>query len=294
MKIVHGDELPSQRWLEHRGGTFHFRVLLEGEQGTPGNFRMAVGEIGGDFYSPRHRHNFEQIRFQITGAQDFGRDGKLKPGMIGYFPEGVHYGPQTQKDDGNPVVTITLQFGGASGSGYVSRAEVKAATAELAKYGEFADGIYRRKEGVPGKRNVDGYQAIWEHVNQRPMVYPKGRYSKPIFMDPANFDWVPLLDTVGVSRKRLGKFTERGTRVDLFRLEPGARWEIQGPGIFLVAAGRGEIEQQPYRFQTVVQLSDVETSSFVGSETTEIMNVRLPDLSGLQADIPKVQMQAAE
>ena len=34
MKIVQGDELQWVRGLEHRGGMFHFRNLMEGEPGT--------------------------------------------------------------------------------------------------------------------------------------------------------------------------------------------------------------------------------------------------------------------
>src|SRR5262249_40413746 len=75
--------------------------------------------------------------------------------------------------------------------------------------GEFKDGVFRRRADVEGKRNLDGYQAIWEHVNGRPMVYPKPRYPQPIFMDPANYEWVPVEAAPGVAEKLLGVFTER-------------------------------------------------------------------------------------
>ncbi len=117
--------------------------------------------------------------------------------MVGYFPEGVYYGPQSQDPSIN-CKTIVLQFGGASGSGYLSQAEVKAGMDELKADGEFKDGIFRRRADVEGKRNIDGYQAIWEHVNDRPMVYPKPRYPQPIFMDPATYDWVPVEGSPGV------------------------------------------------------------------------------------------------
>lgn len=41
-----------ERGLEHRGGTFHFRRLMEGTPGTPDNFQLLLGQMGGDFYSP--------------------------------------------------------------------------------------------------------------------------------------------------------------------------------------------------------------------------------------------------
>ena len=57
MKIVQGDELEWVRGLEHRGGTFHFRNLMEGTPGTIDNFQLSMGRIDKDFVSPRHRHN---------------------------------------------------------------------------------------------------------------------------------------------------------------------------------------------------------------------------------------------
>ena len=125
MKIQQGDELQWERGLEHRGGMFHFRRLMEGEPGTIDNFQLSMGRVGGDFYSPRHHHNFEQVRFQLEGELDFARDGKMKTGMVGYFPEGMFYGPQSQ-DPTATASTIVLQMGGASGSGYLARNEVKA------------------------------------------------------------------------------------------------------------------------------------------------------------------------
>ncbi len=170
---------------------------MEGEPGGIDNFQLSLGRLGGDFYSPRHRHNFEQVRFQLEGELDFARDGKMKAGMVGYFPEGMFYGPQSQDPTASPM-TIVLQCGGASGSGYLSRKEVKAGMDALKAQGEFKDGVFRRHKDVPGKRNMDGYQAIWEYVNKRPMAYPKPRYSRPFMMDPPHYDWVP----VGGRRRR--------------------------------------------------------------------------------------------
>ena len=81
MKITQGDTLEWKRGLEYRGGTFHFRSLMEGEEGSVDNFRLGMGKSSADFYSPRHRHNFEQIRFVLDGELSFGRDGTMTPGM---------------------------------------------------------------------------------------------------------------------------------------------------------------------------------------------------------------------
>ena len=109
--------------------------------------------------------------------------------MVGYFPEGTSYGPQTSEAT---ATTFVLQFGGSSGQGYLSRKEVKQSMDALRPTSTLDGGVYRRNEGEPGKRNLDGYQAIWEQANGRPLQFPKPRYDKPVMMDQAGYEWVPL------------------------------------------------------------------------------------------------------
>ena len=282
MKIVQGDAVEAERGIRHRGGTLHLRHLLEGEPGTLDNFNLSLGQNGGDFYSPRHRHNFEQIRFQLDGTLDFGRDGRMTPGMVGYFPEGVPYGPQTQTAGQEPApLTAVLQCGGASGSGYLSRAEVASGMAALKPFGSFAEGVFRRHEGVPGRRNTDAFQAIWEHVRRRPMVYPEPRYPAPILIDPAHFAWVPLAGSEGVAEKPLGSFTERRTTMRLLRLAPGAAYEAGGRGLYLVASGTGSVAGESFRRLTAVFVERGETARFLAREAAELFHMGLPDLTGL-------------
>jgi len=158
MKIVQGDQVEEVvRKFQHRQGLFIHRKLMVGEPGTPGNFQLELVRTTDDFFSPRHRHNFDQIRYQVEGEFDFDRNGKMKPGILGYFPEGTPYGPQTSSVSS---LTLVLQFGGASGSGYMTQEEMEASTAELKKHGRFEKGVYRRNDDQEGKRNVDGYQAV--------------------------------------------------------------------------------------------------------------------------------------
>ena len=294
MKIVQTDEIPLKRGLEHRGGIFHGHIMVEGEPGALDNFQLSFGQMGGDFNSPRHRHNFEQIRYQLEGVLDYGRDGKLVAGMVGYFPEAVYYGPQTQ-DPNIPCKTIVLQFGGASGSGYLSQAEVQAGMQALKREGEFKDGVFRRRADVEGKRNVDGYQAIWEHANGRPMAYPKPRYPQPIFMDPANYEWVPVEGSHGVSEKPLGVFTERRSEAGFVRLDAGARFTARGKGVYVVTRGSGSVDGQPLRALTTIYVDAGETVTFAAQEETELLHFGLPNLAGLR--IPsheQVHVEAAE
>jgi hypothetical protein len=294
MKIVQGDEVPLVRGLEYRGGMFHSRRLLEGTPGTIDNFQLGIGVSQGDFYSPRHRHNFEQIRVQLDGALDYDRDGTMTAGIVGYFPEGVFYGPQSQKPE-QVATAAVLQFGGASGSGYLSNTETRKAMEELNKLGEFKDGVFRRREPFHGKKNADGNQAIWEHHHQRPIAFPKPRYPEPILMDPKNFAWVPIEGAPGASEKLLGVFTERRTEASLYRLDPGASLTVSGNGVFLTLRGAGTVGDQPLRKLTAWHLARGESVKVSAKEETEIMHFGLPNLAGVTMDtVPELTAEAAE
>ncbi len=175
-----------------------------------------------------------------------------------------------------------LQFGGASGSGYLSQAEVKAGMEELRRDGEFKGGVFRRRSDVEGKRNMDGYQAIWEHVHGRPMVYPKARYPQPIFIDPDNFEWVPVAGAPGVAEKLLGVFTERRSQAGFIRIDAGARFSARGKGVLVVVRGAGSVGDQPMRALTTIYLDAGESVICAASETTELLHFGLPDLAGLR------------
>jgi hypothetical protein len=290
MQIVHADQVEWKRGLQHRGGTFHYRHLLNGTPGAPGNFQFNIGQLEGDFSSPRHRHNFDQFRFQIEGTMNFDRNGKMAAGTFGYFPEGAPYGPQSSEGRSS---TAVLQFGSASGSGYLSREEVYAGTEELKKFGTFEGGIFRRNDDVEGRRQTDGYQAIWEHAYGERMEYPKPRYRDPIMVDPANYEWLPVAGIPGVTHKLLGTFTERQCGAELIRLQRGATYRAGARSVCLMLSGAGIVGAEPYRQFTAVHVGDDEHADIVARDDTEFVRLVLPDLTGLQARRP-VQVEAAE
>jgi hypothetical protein len=290
MKIVHADEVEWKRGLQHRGGTFHYRHLLNGTPGTLGNFQFDIGQLEGDFASPRHRHNFDQFRFQLEGTMNFDRNGKMAAGTLGYFPEGAAYGPQSSE---GRSVTAVLQFGGASGGGYLSRAEVQAGTEELKKFGVFEGGVFRRNGDSEGRRNTDAYQAIWEHVNGRRMDYPKPRYRDPIMVDPENYEWLPVAGAPGVSEKPLGAFTERQCAAVLIKLAPAARYEAGGRSVYLVLSGAGLVQDEPYRPLTALHVEEGEAAFFAARDESRLLRLVLPDLAALGAHRP-AQAEAAE
>ena len=277
MKIVHADTIDWKRGLEHRGGTFHHRHMFDGEPGALGNFQFNLGRIEGDFASPRHRHNFEQFRYQVDGTMNFDRNGKMTKGTFGYFPEGASYGPQSSEGTSYSAV---VQFGGASGAGYLSRAQVRATQSELEQIGTFKDGIFRRNDDVEGRRNSDAYQAIWEHHNGKRLEYPKPRYRDPVLLDPEHYAWVGV--GPGVSERFLGTFTERKAEASFIRIEKGASWKGVGRSIYLVTEGAGRVASDAYAKLTGVHAGEGEAPEFTATEETVLLRMTLPNLAGLE------------
>jgi hypothetical protein len=203
----------------------------------------------------------------------------MAPGVIGYFPEGTPYGPQSSSVSS---LTLVLQFGGASGNGYMTQEQLEAGTAELKAHGTFEKGVFRRNEGEDGKRNVDGYQAVWEYVNKRPMNYPAQRYRDPIMMSPEHFEWVPVEGAPGVCEKLMGVFTERRCEARFLRLAPQARIRASGRKIYFVLTGDGQVSGpvsgQAYRRYTTVFSEQGEEAAFDAETPTEILAFGLPHL----------------
>jgi hypothetical protein len=56
-----------------REGVLAQKHLLIGKDGSPDNFDLNVGRTGmGGWRAPRHRHNFDQIRYVIEGRYPIG------------------------------------------------------------------------------------------------------------------------------------------------------------------------------------------------------------------------------
>lgn len=294
MKIVHGDEVPVVGNGEGvRSGNVGKQFLFFGDPASPGNFKFGLFRQYGDFFSPRHRHNFCQFRVQIEGECDFAHDGKMTPGVIGYFPEGTSYGPQGP--DVAPSYVATLQFGGPSGSGLLTTKQLADAKSELVKIGVFEKGVFRRNPGVPGKKNMDGFEAVWEQVNGRELVYPPPQYNRPVLMDPKGYRWMPVEGVYGVEEKALATFTDCKIRCASYRLLPDADFKAEGRGILLVLSGRGSIEGQTFRRFTSVYLDSGETVRLKASEGSELVLLGMPDVARMMKQQPTgVSCQAAE
>ncbi len=264
----------------YRKGDRDSRVLLVGEEGSPANYKFgwSTGRGEESWETPRHRHNFEQIRYVIEGDYSMTKTKSIPAGSVGYFPESNYYGPQVK----NPNLTmLTVQYGGPSGYGYVtSRQRAAALEALRARGGTFSNGIYQWIDEGGTHHNQDGAEAIYEHVFGHDMVYPPARYDEIILMHPENFAWVPLAGQPGVQRRLLGAFTERDVRIAFLRLDAGARLRIGGePSVELLFLTEGSVTYDGRSFgpQSAFGTSAEDpVEELVASEPSVLFYAKLP------------------
>lgn len=225
------------------GVTYH--DLLVGREGAPDNFGLQLVAVNGGYATAPHRHNFDQVRVVLEGSFGFG-PGLVQPaGTVGYFCEGTQY---TQQGEGRSL-TLLLQVGGPSGSGFMSRRQLREGIAALRGKGDFHDGMFTWYDAHGIKHDKDSYEAVWEHVHRRPIQYVKPQYSTPVLMDPERFAWVPMPGREGVWLRTLGRFNERGLAITQLRLAAGAELVLpRGQQLLLLCcvSGAGQVEGQPY------------------------------------------------
>jgi hypothetical protein len=273
--IVNVTDVPVIERQHARAGLFHSQSLLHGPEGTPENFYLQLSHLHNDFFSPRHRHNFDQVRVQLVGDASFTRDGVMKAGTVGYFPEGVFYGPQ---ENGGESKTLVLQFGGASGSGYISEERFQAGVEELKQFGTFEKGVFHRPKDGGGRKNQDAYEAVWEHIHGRPLTYPKSEHPTPVFMDPSEFAWQPEPGLQGVRRKLLGVFSARKLRISVIGLDAGASAPLAPNSLGFVLAGTGRMADREWRQHATLRTGD-EAGTLTASAASEVLELHIPHLA---------------
>ena len=282
MKVVHIDQIPRTASPRARGGSGHSSQvmfdsdILGRDPSAPDNFFAQLSHVGeGEFSAPRHRHDFEQFRFMLEGEARF-REGKMTGGVLGYFPEGAYYGPQ----DRTHGSVLIVQFGGASGNGFVDRKVMAAAMAEMKALntGVFEDGVYRRNPGVEGKPVQDGNEAIFEYIRKRPVIYPKPQYLSSIMIDSNAIPGIPAEGLLGVEERALGTFSSTKIRVARYKLDPEATLPVNERGLYWVLGGAGSIGDEPYRRLTALYLEEGEQSAFTAEQASDILYIGLPSL----------------
>lgn len=272
--LVNLADVPVLERQHARAGLFRSQALLNGPEGTRENFFLQLSFTYSDFHSPRHRHNFDQVRVQLQGDADFARDGMMRPGTVGYFPEGVFYGPQSI---GGASATLVLQFGGASGSGYICEERFQQGVQELKQFGSFEGGVFRRAKEDGGRKNQDAYEAVWEHIHGRRMAYPRSEHAQPVFMHPDDFAWADEPGVPGVRRKLLGVFSARATRLSVIGLAAGASAALAPNAIAFVLAGEGTAAAGAWRRHATLRTADA-AAAVTARTAAEILEIHIPRL----------------
>lgn len=277
MQITEASKVEGRNTAELRDGILDTKILLAGKEGSLNNFVVTYSRSVTEFTTPRHRHPFDQIRLPLEGHLEFGEGKKLPTGWVSYFPEGVYYGPQVR-----PVglLQFMVQYGGASGNGYISGRQRARATEELNRTGKFENGVFTYVDESGKKHNQDSFEAVWEQGLGRKVVYPKPRYSDHITMNPGNFDWIDDETTPGVAYRWLGTFSERCARMGFIRVERGA---VLTPGMgevpemIFLTKGAVNCDDQNYPLHTIFGFEAKEGPKPIKAlEDSEFFCVQLP------------------
>jgi len=267
-----GENLAAQR----SGGMAHKR-LFEGAEGCPDNYMLVLADESSEYFSPRHRHAWDQVRYCLTGAVPIGKALAVEAGEVAYFPEGAHYGPQ---EGGPDRIELLLQFGGASGRGYIGADRLKQAREEMAAFGRFERGVFTRSDGR-GRKNQDAYEAIWEHVTGEPLVYPEPAYKTPVIARPGSVPWVAT-DVPGVMRKVVAVFPHRGLTVEFVRCEAGSEYGLDTvPALRLgfVTRGGGMLDDVPIMKDAAIRLQPGEAAKLRADAETEVLVISVAPVS---------------
>lgn len=275
MKIQHKASAEKAGKSAHRVGGIFFHYLLTGKDDARDNFVLALVETTDEYSTPRHHHNFEQVRLMLEGDFEYEPGHIQEQGSVGYFSEGTYY---TQKGLGRSVALI-LQVGGATGYGFMSHDRLRKGSAELAATGTFENGIYTWLDEQGKKHNADGYAATWEHVMGSRVVYPRPRYERPVIMFPENFHYLPDAGTHGVAVKQLGQFNERCLQIKQVRLDAGSDYVAdckRQSQLFYVLSGSGAVEQQSWQTESAFQGERGESLAIHADAASELFVIGLP------------------
>ena len=137
-----------------------------------------------EYFSPKHRHNFDQTRYVVDGEVEFGKGLIAKEGDFVYFPASVPYGITVRSET---VLVLTLQTHGPEWAFFPTRAQASQGTKELQKISEVDrdNGVVRWPDG----RVQDTYEALWEKLMGQSIVYPPARYLMPCLVRSSAFPW---------------------------------------------------------------------------------------------------------
>jgi redox-sensitive bicupin YhaK (pirin superfamily) len=273
--LVHGSSISFQHpGLKHRAGAPLFKYLLSGtDDDFLNNYNLVISRQQ-SFYSPRHKHNFEQFRLPLSGSFSIGTESVpevvLHEGELGYFPEGVEYGPQQDGDEIKEI--LVLQFSGPCKQGYISWDRLKKVQASL----EGAEGKFEGGKFITDAGAKDGFEVLWETEMQRKLVYPIGRFREPVIMKLSAFGWEQTADRAW--KKLLGVFS--GTTAEVLKVENGGAIKLEGEEgtvrLFYVLAGSGQVDKSIVEKESAFRLRAGEVLTLTSKSIVEILGIYLP------------------
>lgn len=262
-----------QKWFKYagqRGGKSEYLRLFSSPE-----YELTIARMTGPGnHSPRHRHDFDQIRYALKSNLEYAPDREIPEGCFAYFPEGTYYGPFTLDPD---MQLLGLQFQGASRSRFVDYDTLRSAQQELGGKGEFKQGIYTWSDENGRKHNKDGHQAVMEHITGTPLKIPAPRYADPILIYPQNFNWRNA--GTGAFYKEFGTFSERGTVIGMIRLEANGSYMVPSPErttLLVVLSGSANVAGKSLVKQDAIRLDPGETLALTSPDGAELSLYGLP------------------
>jgi len=276
MQIASPADVPLRDVGDLREGVNESRVLLTGTDGDPNNYRVQITRSKTDWLTPYHHHNCDQVRLPLEGEMSYAENKMLPAGWVGYFPETTYYGPQFRKAG---HYLLLIQFGGASGNGYISERQRRAGHDALRKKGTIANGKFTYVDEKGASHTKDAYEAAWEEAMGRPVTYAPPRYAEIVAMNPENYSWVEPTESRGIAYKWLGSFTERATRIGFIRLEAGASYDAgrrPAPELLFVMKGAVTVNDRTCGIHTAISCETMEGPLQIrANKESEIFVVRI-------------------
>jgi hypothetical protein len=260
-----------------RGGDIYRKMIrsAKGVHHVDYDVRIELFSGGDQTYkSIRHRHDFEQLRFAVSGRMDLGFE-VLEEGDVGYFPANAYYGPQECAD----ALILIAQWG----DHYITKEQSDAAVAELKETGEFKDGFYQSvdEQGRPYK--IDPLNAIWEKVFGQAYVPQAPRYKQPVLMTPSAFGWS---NPDGATRlRRLGVFSEISLEISTVQwvqdgpLHVQLREKDNRPTLLFTTAGTFTHDSLSFGALAGMWIEPGESVKIEGSAESELLMVHFPEPS---------------
>jgi hypothetical protein len=256
----------------NRPGRVHRKLVHEGSV-SPGvgyTADLVFYEGGhGTFSAPRHKHNFDQIRYVVSGSPDFGHYQVASRGQSAFFPAGAAYGPETIEE----AEMLLIQWG----QHWMTRAQHDETYSRMLQAGEFRDGYYVTVDAAGNEQRADSRNAVWETFSRRKLVYPTPRYPQPVIMEPEGFEW--RLVSPGVSGKVMGRFTEDDVYIGNYRWDKADGVLTLGPErtqLLWIADGQLTANGASYDRSTVIFSEFEETTELAGTAGAQAVVFGLP------------------